>query len=456
MEPIKVLIVDDSLLFRGILSHGLKERLPEGSQIETAGEPFAARDKILSFDPDVMILDVEMPNMNGIEFLRRLIVQYNLPTVVSSSRPAYKALAMEAGAFAFLEKPGSAFGSGRYMDGMGAQVKLAREYGQLMAEKARQKKARSEMTMSQVEELVRQADAAPQRPKVSYTMVGQRPAAPAPAARPAYSSLTGSSRQEPVSTPTALGKTAASNDAVASAEAALQAVKANAEAAFNAVNNLKQMQAGREVFVPPKVVPPEMPLNNVKDFQLIAIGASTGGTEALSKVLKALRPPLPPIVIVQHIPPMFSKLFADRLHNECHISVKEAENGDRLEPNWAYVAPGNKQMRVKKYGGILQLDVNPGERVNGHCPSVDVLFDSVVETVAPQTLGVILTGMGDDGADGLVRMRKAGSATLGQDEATCVVYGMPRAAYERGGVEKQLPIESIAGMISAMIAGQRR
>ena len=456
MEPIKVLIVDDSLLFRGILSHGLKERLPEGSQIETAGEPFAARDKILSFDPDVMILDVEMPNMNGIEFLRRLIVQYNLPTVVSSSRPAYKALAMEAGAFALLEKPSSAFGSGHYMDGMGAQVKLAREYGQLMTEKARQKKAHSEMTMSQVEELVRQADAAPQRPKVSYTMLGNREAAQAPAARPMYSSVAGRNKQESGNSTTEFGKAADSSDVVASAEAALQAVKANAEAAFNAVNSLKQMQAGREVFVPPKVVPPEMPLNNVKEFKLIAIGASTGGTEALSKVLKALRPPMPPIVIVQHIPPMFSKLFADRLHNECHISVKEAENGDRLEPNWAYVAPGNKQMKVKKYGGILQLDVNPGERVNGHCPSVDVLFDSVVETMAPQTLGVILTGMGDDGADGLVRMRKAGSATLGQDEATCVVYGMPRAAYERGGVEKQLPIESIAGMITAMVAGQRR
>ena len=456
MEPVKVLIVDDSLLFRGVLSHGLKSRLPEGSQIETAGEPFAARDKILSFDPDVMILDVEMPNMNGIEFLRRLIVQYNLPTVVSSSRPDYKALAMEAGAFAFLEKPSSAFGSGAYMDGMAAEVKLAREYGQLMTEKARQKKARSEMTISQVEELVRQADAAPQRPKVSYTMVGQGAATPVPASKPMYSSLSRNAGHEPVSTVT-LGKgRAAGSDVVASAEAALQAVKANAAAAFSAVNNLKQMQAGREVFVPPRVVPPEMPLNNVKEFKLIAIGASTGGTEALSKVLKALRPPMPPIVIVQHIPPMFSKLFADRLHNECHISVKEAENGDKLEPNWAYVAPGNKQMKVRKYGGILQLDVNPGERVNGHCPSVDVLFDSVVETMAHQTLGVILTGMGDDGADGLVRMRKAGSATLGQDEATCVVYGMPRAAYERGGVEKQLPIEGIASMISAMVAGQRR
>ncbi len=456
MEPVKVLIVDDSLLFRGVLSHGLKSRLPEGSQIETAGEPFATRDKILSFAPDVMILDVEMPNINGIEFLRRLIVQYNLPTVVSSSRPAYKPLAMEAGAFAFLEKPGSAFGSGAYMDGMAAEVKLAREYGQLMTEKARQRKARSEMTMSQVEELVRQADAAPQRPKVSYTMVGQGGASPVSAAKPMYSSLSRNAGHEPVSTAT-LGKgRAAGSDVVASAEAALQTVKANAAAAFSAVNNLKQMQAGREVYVPPRVVPPEMPLNNVKEFKLIAIGASTGGTEALSKVLKALRPPMPPIVIVQHIPPMFSKLFADRLHNECHISVKEAENGDRLEPNWAYVAPGNKQMKIKKYGGILQLDVNPGERVNGHCPSVDVLFDSVVDTMAPQTLGVILTGMGDDGADGLVRMRKAGSATLGQDEATCVVYGMPRAAYERGGVEKQLPIEGIAGMISAMVAGQRR
>ena len=378
MEAIKVLIVDDSLLFREVVARGIKSRLPEGSQVEKAGDPFAARDKILSFDPDVMVLDVEMPNMNGIEFLRRLIVQYNLPTVVSSSRPAYKSLAMEAGAFSFLEKPSSTLGSGAYLDGLAAEVKLAKEYGDISAKQTQQRPAANRMDTAQVEELVRQYDARMDKPVVRYGMLEK--------AKPAQA----------------------------------------------------------------------QPVNTGSKIELIAIGASTGGTEALAKVLKALVPPLPPIVIVQHIPPMFSKLFAERLHNECHISVKEAENGDKLEPNFAYVAPGDKQMKVKKMGSAMQLDVNPGPKVNGHCPSVDVLFDSVAAQIGSKALGVILTGMGSDGAKGLLHMRQRGAATLGQNEATCVVYGMPRAAYECGAVQKQLPLEGIAPMIATMATGQGR
>ena len=389
MEAIKILIVDDSLLFREVVARGLKSRLPVGTQVEKAGDPFAARDKILSFDPDVMVLDVEMPNMNGIEFLRRLIVQYNLPTVVSSSRPVYKSLAMEAGAFSFLEKPSTTLGSGSYLDGLAAEVKLAKEYGDLSADQVRQRKIESQMDMAQVEELVRQADAC-NKPKVDYAILeyGEEN----PHVRP-------TSKQIPVVE--VKGKTSAKID-------------------------------------------------------LIAIGASTGGTEALAKVLKELVPPLPPIVIVQHIPPMFSKLFADRLHNECHISVKEAQNGDKLEPNWAYVAPGDKQMKVKNFGGNMQLDVNHGPKVNGHCPSVDVLFDSVADQIGNNALGVILTGMGADGANGLLKMRQQGAATIGQDEASCVVYGMPRAAYEKGAVERQLPLSGIASMITTVARGQGR
>ncbi|MBQ5821908.1 MAG: chemotaxis protein CheB, partial [Selenomonadaceae bacterium] len=161
-------------------------------------------------------------------------------------------------------------------------------------------------------------------------------------------------------------------------------------------------------------------------------------------------------VIVQHIPPMFSKLFADRLNNECHISVKEAENGDRLENNWAYVAPGDKQMMVKRLGDMMQLDVNHGPKVNGHCPSVDVLFNSVAERIGDRAMGVILTGMGEDGARGLLKMREAGSVTLGQDEASCVVYGMPRAAYEKGAVLQQLPLSGMASMITNVARYQGR
>ena len=389
MEAIKILIVDDSLLFREVVARGLKSRLPVGTQIEKAGDPFAARDKILSFDPDVMVLDVEMPNMNGIEFLRRLIVQYNLPTVVSSSRPVYKSLAMEAGAFSFLEKPSTTLGSGSYLDGLAAEVKLAKEYGDLSADQVRQREIESKMDMAKVEELVRQADAC-SKPKVDYAILGD-------------------GEENPHVRPT------------------------------------------------PKQIPVvKVKGKNSAKIDLIAIGASTGGTEALSKVLKELVPPLPPIVIVQHIPPMFSKLFADRLHNECHISVKEAQNGDKLEPNWAYVAPGDKQMKVKNFGGNMQLDVNHGPKVNGHCPSVDVLFDSVADQVGNSALGVILTGMGADGANGLLKMRQQGAATIGQDEASCVVYGMPRAAYEKGAVERQLPLSGIASMITTVAHGQGR
>ncbi len=389
MEAIKILIVDDSLLFREAVARGLKSRLPVGTQVEKAGDPFAARDKILSFDPDVMVLDVEMPNMNGIEFLRRLIVQYNLPTVVSSSRPVYKSLAMEAGAFSFLEKPSTTLGSGSYLDGLAAEVKLAKEYGDLSVDQIRQREIESQMDMAQVEELVRRADAC-NKPKVDYAILGD-------------------GEENPHVRPT------------------------------------------------PKQIPVvKVKGKNSAKIDLIAIGASTGGTEALSKVLKDLVPPLPPIVIVQHIPPMFSKLFADRLHNECHISVKEAQNGDKLEPNWAYVAPGDKQMKVKNFGGNMQLDVNHGPKVNGHCPSVDVLFDSVADQIGNSALGVILTGMGADGANGLLKMRQQGAATIGQDEASCVVYGMPRAAYEKGAVERQLPLSGIASMITTIARGQGR
>lgn len=199
-----------------------------------------------------------------------------------------------------------------------------------------------------------------------------------------------------------------------------------------------------------------MPLSSLKTpvpprkVELIAIGASTGGTEALSKILRDLKPPLPPIVIVQHIPPMFSKMFSDRLNNECVINVKEAEDGDRLEPNSAYVAPGNRQMRVKNVGGLMSLDVNPGPKYGGHCPAVNVLFKSVAENVGDRAMGVILTGMGEDGAEYMVKMREAGCVTLGQDEASSVVYGMPRVAFEKGAVMQQVPLNGMAMMITAV------
>ncbi|MGM9539738.1 chemotaxis-specific protein-glutamate methyltransferase CheB [Anaerovibrio sp.] len=461
MEPVKVLIVDDSMFFREVLARGLKNRLPGGSVIEKAGDAFAARDRILSFDPDVMILDVEMPNMNGIEFLRRLIVQYNLPTIVSSSRPAYKNLALEAGAFSFLEKPSSTLSSSGYMDDMAEEIGLAREHGRRMAAEAGRAAEAEEAQLARVEELVRQADADPPKPRASYELMSGRP--PSPAGRVSVreaitaAAATVASTTDAASTVSALsGGYAGRAGKDAPGSSYKDAMTANMN---RIVDSMKQMSALRgEDREPPRSVPMsqiKVPVPG-KTVQLIAIGASTGGTEALSAILKALQPPLPPIVIVQHIPPMFSKLFADRLNNECHISVKEAENGDKLEDNCAYVAPGDKQMMVKRFGDMMQLDVNYGPKVNGHCPSVDVLFNSVAERIGDRAMGVILTGMGEDGARGLLKMREAGSVTLGQDEASCVVYGMPRAAYERGAVVQQLPLSGMASMITNVARYQGR
>lgn len=185
---------------------------------------------------------------------------------------------------------------------------------------------------------------------------------------------------------------------------------------------------------------------------LIAIGSSTGGTEALSSILKELHPPLPPIVIAQHIPALFAKLFAERLNDECRLTVQEGEEGLTVKNNNVYIAPGNFHMTVNRESGLIVTHLNTGPKVHSCRPSVDVLFDSVAAFIGKSALGIILTGMGQDGAQGLLKMRKEGSYTLGQDKNTCVVYGMPRAAFDLGAVAKQLPLTAIAGAIEE-IAG---
>ena len=196
---------------------------------------------------------------------------------------------------------------------------------------------------------------------------------------------------------------------------------------------------------------PQPPANS--RIKLIAIGSSTGGTEAISEVLKGLRPPLPGIVIVQHIPPVFSRLLAERLDAECKLRVKEGESGDRVCPNTVYIAPGGKHMTIARSGDEMTLTCAPGPKVHSCCPSVDVLFDSVAKQIGDDAMGVILTGMGRDGADGLLSMRRQGSPTIGQDEASCVVYGMPRAAWEAGAVEQQFPLDQIASAITRIACG---
>ena len=194
------------------------------------------------------------------------------------------------------------------------------------------------------------------------------------------------------------------------------------------------------------------PRRGGKGLRLIAIGSSTGGPEALNQIIPRLTAPMPPIVIVQHIPATFSALFANRLDGESSLHVKEAENGEPLASNTVYIAPGGKHMTVVKEGDRLRLRCMEGPRVHNCCPSADVLFHSVASAVEGEAvLGVILTGMGRDGAVGLLELKERGARTLGQDEATCVVYGMPRAAYEKGAVEKQLPLNKIADEITRIV-----
>ena len=188
-----------------------------------------------------------------------------------------------------------------------------------------------------------------------------------------------------------------------------------------------------------------VPIN--QNESIIAIGASTGGTEAVYALLGKLNRDLPGIVIVQHMPPVFTKLYAERLNKAFPLDVKEAVNGDKIMPGCVYIAPGSFHMQVLKSAHGYQIKCFEGERVNGHCPSVDVLFESVAKTFGSKALGIILTGMGGDGAQGLLTMRKQGAATLGQDQESCVVYGMPMVAKQLGAVETECPLLSMPAKV---------
>lgn len=333
MRALHILVVDDSVLFRDAVAREIIPYLPLGSSVDKARNAFEARDKILEIQPDMMLLSVELPNMDGIEFLRRLLPQYKQKTIVLGGNSKDKEAAIAAGAVDFIHKDG------------GNIVCMESHF---------------------------------------------------------YKEL---------------------------ADSICKALDIKRE-------NFWHTSSAR---------------GTAEAINLIAIGASTGGTEALAEVMKNLRPPMPGIVVVQHIPPMFSRLFAQRLDSEGSLDVKEAESGDAVLPNHAFVAPGNYQLRVKRCGGRYLLECSEGARVNGHAPSVDVLFDSVALSAGASALGVILTGMGADGAKGLLAMRQAGARTLGQDEASSVVYGMPRAAWQMGAVERQLSLEAIAGVITALV-----
>ena len=359
----RVIIVDDSAIVRQVLQAQLS-RQPGIEVVATAADPFAAREKILELKPDCVVLDIEMPRMDGLTFLKKLMKFHPVPTIICSSiTPKGCTLAvecLEAGAFEVVSKPGGNFSVGD------VATRLA--------------------------ELIRAATHAPRM------------------------AITAGAATQTSTAPTAV----------------------------NALTPAK-----------PKVLPTTF-RPGLSD-RLIAIGTSTGGTEALREVLSALPVDIPPIVMVQHMPEGFTKAFADRLDRLCKIAVKEAEDGDALIPGRALLAPGNRHMRLMRdsAGAASKwiVRVADGPRVLRHKPSVEVLFESCAQYAGKNAMGIIMTGMGNDGATGLLSMRKAGALTVGQDEPSCVVYGMPREAALCGAVQVVSPLDKIAKHIVDFTSG---
>ena len=377
---IRVLIVDDSALVRRMLT----DMLASDRSIEVVGaaaDAHAAREKIKKLNPDVLTLDVEMPKMDGLTFLRNLMRLRPMPVVMVSSlteRGAEVTLdALALGAVDYLSKPKIDIAAtlGNYAEELIGKVKAA----------ARAK--------------VRALDAAP---PASGARGGPSTAAHGlpPAAQPG---------------------------------ASLQAVPP--AASTTAVLPLIKSAATR-----------------ITTDRIIAIGASTGGTEAIKEVLMRLPPDCPGVVVAQHIPKAFSTAFARRMNDCCPLSVFEAEDGQQMRAGHVYIAPGDRHLLIERDGARYVVRIDDGTPVNRHKPSVDVLFRSVARSAGRNAIGVLLTGMGKDGARGLAEMRAAGSRTLVQDEATSVVWGMPGEAVALGAADRVLPIEAIAAAICGIAA----
>jgi len=355
MSKIKVLIVDDSAVVRQVLTELLKSD-PQIEVIGAAPDPIFALDKMQKQWPDVIVLDVEMPRMDGITFLRKLMSEHPTPVVICSTLTEKGAettmQAMSAGAVDIITKP---------------KIGLKQFLNDAIQEITRAVKAAAGANVKRVAAMATSAAVAV-KPKLTA-------------------------------------------DAILS--------PAGAQAMAETTD------------------------------RVIAIGTSTGGTQALEVVLTALPRVCPGIVIVQHMPEKFTAAFAARLNGLCEIEVREAQHGDRVIPGRALIAPGGKHMLLRRSGAQYVVDVIDGPVVNRHRPSVDVLFRSVAKSAGKNALGIIMTGMGDDGAAGLLEMKQAGAATVAQDEATCVVYGMPKEAVKRGAADKIMPLENIAGVITA-------
>lgn len=350
VKKIRVIVVDDSAIVRKIFTEELS-RCPDIEVVGSAPDPFVARDKILALEPDVLTLDVEMPRMDGITFLKKLQKYHPIPTIIVSSLTAAGGqLAMEAlesGAVDVIAKPGSSFSVG--------------ELSEQLAEKIRAAAVARSVSVTHLPAAPREVEAAP------------------------------------------------------------------ASSRFT--------------------------LKDTTD-KVIALGASTGGTEAIKNVLTRLDPAIPGMVVVQHMPAQFTKAFAARLNDLCRVEVKEAEDNDMVRVGRVLIAPGNFHMVLVRSGARYHVRVKTGPLVCHQRPSVDVLFHSVAEIAGRNAVGVILTGMGKDGADGMRAMHDKGASTIAQDEASCVVFGMPKEAIRAGGVDQTMPLSRISHALHATFGMQ--
>jgi two-component system chemotaxis response regulator CheB len=344
-KPYKVLIIDDSALMRQLLTTILQSDT-DLCVVGTAGDPFIAREKILALKPDVLTLDIEMPRMDGLTFLEKLMRGHPMPVIMISSLTSKGAdttlRALDLGAIDYVSKP----------------------------------------------------------------------------------------------------KVDVSNGTIEQAEEIVAKVKAAAKA------RIRSKVATSSLYT----APPGNSYRFSATHKIVAVGASTGGTEALKGLLSPLPADFPGIVIVQHMPEAFTHQFAERLNTLCKIRVREAQDGDRILPGHALLAPGGHHMVVARRGTEYAVHVYRGERVNRHLPSVDVLFSSCARNMGKNALGVILTGMGSDGARGMLEMKQAGAFNIAQDESTSVVFGMPREAIRLKGVDKVLALDQISSALLQRLA----
>lgn len=368
-STIRTMVIDDSFVFRKFLIENLPKKQQKIEIVGNAVDPIDAMRKIPMLKPDVITLDVEMPRMNGIEFLKELLPKYKIPVILVSSLNVGVFDALSYGAVDFVRKPdmNMSGSSSLFVQNLATKILIA--------------------------------------------------------------------SQAKVRVPASSGTSAARENAAAKSKTA-------APAGTRRPARGQAAPAGGQIL---RLAPAAgMKLNNM----IIAIGASTGGTEATLEVLRQLPADTPGIVITQHMPKGFTQMYAERLNKLCQMRVKEAQDGDVIERGVALIAPGGDlQMKVVKNGSRYTVRCTPGEKVNGHRPSVDVLFRSVAQTAKQSAVGIILTGMGQDGAEGLLEMRRSGAYTIGQDKESCVVYGMPMVAEQIGGVCIQAACPSIASVL---------